>query len=225
MPVGSSEVEALARTLVHQQSGGTDVGRRVRRWSLAALVLATVVLAGTWARASTPRLVTGSSWGVFSDDHPVLEVTSYTGPDLVVLPAASDGTSTVLLTLRNEGPIAVTLLDVWPEDTEHGCAWGPVERRVRTDPQTMLTGDGPAAPVRGAVVEPGGEVAVWLDGVMNDASCSSEALTSVPVVPVDVRVLGRATRVDVALEEFRLGWTDDLEGHAERDLTTLTPPE
>lgn len=222
--MGSNEVEALARTLVHQQSGGTDVGRRVRRWSLAALVLATVVLAGTWAWASTPQLATGSAWGVSSDDHPVLEVTSYTGPDLFVVPADSEGTSTVLLTLRNQGPVALTLLDVWPEDAELGCGWGPVERRVRTDPQTMFTADAPAVPVRGAVVEPGDEVAVWLDGAMNDSSCANEALSSLPVVPVDVRILGRTSRVEVALDQFQLGWTDDLDGYAEQDLTTLTPP-
>lgn len=200
------------------------MGPRVRRWSVAGLAIATVVLAATWAWASTPRLTTGTAWGVSSEDHPVLEVSSYTGPDLFVVPADGDGTTTVLLTLRNVGPVAVTLLDVWPEDTEHACGWGPMERRVRTDPRTMFTDDGTASPIRGAVVEPGDEVAVWLDGVMNDSSCPSEALSSIPVVPVDVRVLGRTTRVEVAMEEFRLGWTDDLDRYAERDLTTLTPP-
>lgn len=201
-------------------------GHHGRARRVLSVVLAATAVAGAagWAWLSLPELEHGSSWGVFSNDHDILEIRSLTGPDTTVLSANDDGTSTVMLTLRNDGPVPVTLLDVWPEHAEQLCGWGPTERRVRTDPRRMYADEGATAPLPGASIMPGTEVAVYIEGAMNDpAGCQNVALSSVAMIPVDVRILGRTSTVEIELQH-RLGWTDDLDSLADQEVTVWRSP-
>lgn len=88
----------------------------------------------------------------------------------------------------------------------------------------MYADEGATAPLPGASVAPGTEVAVYLEGTMTDpAGCQNAALTSLATIPVEVRVLGRASTVEIELEQH-LGWTDDFDSYAGQDLTVRRPP-
>lgn len=196
-----------------------------RRWIFGVVFIVIAVAASaTWWWLSTPRVDHGMAYGVFSDDHDILEIRSVTGPDMTVLPADQDGTATVMVTLRNDGRVPVTLLDVWPEEHELGCGWGPSERRLRTDPDLMFSDQGTTAPLPGASIAPGAEVAVYLEGAMNrPAECVNEALSSMGSIPVEVRVLGRESTVEVDLTNH-LGWTDAFDSYADEDFTQRRSP-
>lgn len=220
-------MSATASSISDAAASHARVAERAQRGRRHVVGVVLVVLALTgaaiWGWFSTPQLDHGSSWGASSIDHDILEIRSVTGPDVTVFPANDDGTATVMLTLSNRGHVAVTLLDVWPEKDELSCGWGPSERRIRTDPRLMYIDDGATAPLPGASIAPGTEVAVYLEGTMNDpAGCQNAALTSVPTIPVEVRVLGRTSTVHVELMHH-LGWTDAFDSYADEDLTARRP--
>lgn len=218
----STTVSSTPDAAPHER--GAQRGRPGRRAVGMVLAVLAVIVGAIWWWLSIPRLDHGSSWGASSNDHDILEIRSLTGPDMTVLPADHEGTATVMLTLRNGGRAPVTLLDVWPEKDELGCGWGPTERRVRIDPRLMYADDGATAPLPGVSITPGTEVAVYLEGTMNDpAGCEHTALSSVATIPVEVRVLGRASTVEIDLQQH-LGWTDDLDAYADQDLTVRRPP-
>jgi hypothetical protein len=100
---------------------------------------------GAWWLATTPRLEGGGIASVSSADHEVVWASGL-GEQVYVVPSDGPGSSTVAFGLRNDGPLPVELVDVWPNMDDPGCFWQPSERWFQDDPRHLGSLDDRARP-------------------------------------------------------------------------------
>jgi hypothetical protein len=157
-------------------SGGPPPSWRRRGVAVAVVVLG--VGLGAWWLATTPRLEGGGIASVSSADHEVVWASGL-GEQVYVVPSDGPGSSTVAFGLRNDGPLPVELVDVWPNMDDPGCFWQPSERWFQDDPRHLGSLDDRARPAPGAVLAPGVAATVWVTGAHPDpGGCVHEALNT-----------------------------------------------
>lgn len=189
-------------------AGGPPTSWRRRR--AAATVVVLCVGHGAWWLVTTPRLEGGGVEGVSSVDHEVIWASGLR-EEVFVVPADGPGRSTIAFGLRNDGPLPVELVDVWPSMDDPLCFWQPSERWFQDDPRHVGSPDDRAQPATGAVIAPGVTATVWITGAHpNPDACVHEALNSYDDVEIVTRMGGRTSSTRVPLG-FTFGYTDDPE--------------
>lgn len=217
-----SITESVPTATQERQDGGRRSSRRRKLVAGLAVVLISAALSAWWL-ITTPMLEGGGLAGVSSADH---EVVSASGlhENVYVVPADGPGSSTIAFGIRNEGPLAVELVDVWPSLDEPMCFWQPTERFFQDDPRYMGVLDDRARPAAGAVLAPGTSATVWITGAHPDPDgCVHGGINLHDDVEVIVRTGGRTSTTRVPLG-YTFGYSDDPDSlRASYDYRVLPP--
>lgn len=195
-----------------------------RRAAVVGVVLLVAGL-GAWSWLTTPRLEGGGLAGVTSSDQEFVLARGFHGTVFVV-PAHGPGDSTIAFEVRNAGPLAVELVEVWPNEDIPSCFWQPHERWFQDDPRHRGVLDDRARPAEGAVIAPGGSATVWVTGAFAGlTSCIRGVLVTHDDVEVIVRIGGRTSTTRVPLG-YTFGYSDDPEMlRSSYDVQVLPPTD
>lgn len=199
---------APAGTQERQDGARHSSSRRKLLVGLSLVLLGAGVSA--WWLITTPRLEGGGTAGVFSSDHEVVWASGLR-ESVYVVPADGAGSSTLAFEIRNEGRLAVELVDIWPSVEEPTCFWQPSGRWFQDDARYMGVLDDRARPAAGAVLAAGKSATVWITGAHpNPNGCVHAGINLHDDVEVIIRTGGRTSTERVPLG-YTFGYSDDPE--------------